>query len=379
MARPDRPRDIVLLHDPQTAGMVDGLRTSRRAGRLALSRRARHAQRRDRRGMGVPAAISSNGADAFVFSRHEYVPEWVARDRLVVIPPSIDPFSAKNRELDRQPSARSSAPPGSSPARDWRRHPLRTPRRLRGTVRHHTDLIADGPPPPHDARLIVQVSRWDRLKDMAGVLTRFVKMAALGPTDAHLMLVGPDVTGVTDDPEGADVFAECRALWATVPSAVRQRVHLASIPMDDVDENAIIINALQRHAYLIVQKSLVEGFGLTVTEAMWKAKPVIASRVGGIQDQIVDECDGLLISDPYDLDALAASMARLLYDPELADRLGAAGRTASTTSSSAIATSPSTSSSSQASARPSRSERSSPGGQAPGGVDACRAEPRARV
>ena len=152
-------------------------------------------------------------------------------------------------------------------------------------------------------------------------------MAALGPNDAHLMLVGPDVTGVTDDPEGAAVFAECRARWATVPTAIRQRIHLASIPMDDVDENAIIINALQRHAYLIVQKSLVEGFGLTVTEAMWKAKPVIASRVGGIQDQIIDECNGLLITDPSDLDALAASMARLLYNPQLADRLGAAART----------------------------------------------------
>ena len=96
--------------------------------------------------------------------------------------------------------------------------------------------------------------------------------------------------------------------------------------MDDVDENAIIINALQRHAYLVVQKSLVEGFGLTVTEAMWKARPVIASRVGGIQDQIVDERDGLLIDDPSDLAALATAIARLLDDHELADRLGTAGR-----------------------------------------------------
>ena len=175
-------------------------------------------------------------------------------------------------------------------------------------------------------RLILQVSRWDRLKDMAGVLTGFVTMAADGPDDAHLMLAGPDVSGVTDDPEGADVLAECRARWRTVPESIRGRVHLASIPMDDVDENAIIINALQRHAYLVVQKSLVEGFGLTVTEAMWKARPMIASRVGGIQDQIVHERDGLLLDDPYDLDALAAAMTRLLDDRELADRLGAAGR-----------------------------------------------------
>ena len=76
---------------------------------------------------------------------------------------------------------------------------------------------------------------------------------------------------------------------------------------------------------MVVQKSLVEGFGLTVTEAMWKARPVIASRVGGIQDQITDERDGLLVDAP-DLDALAAQMARLLRDRDLADRLGRAGR-----------------------------------------------------
>ena len=63
----------------------------------------------------------------------------------------------------------------------------------------------------------MQVSRWDRLKDMAGVLSGFVRMAAEGPADVHLMLVGPDVSGVTDDPEGAEVLAECRALWLTVP------------------------------------------------------------------------------------------------------------------------------------------------------------------
>ncbi len=172
----------------------------------------------------------------------------------------------------------------------------------------------------------MQVSRWDRLKDMAGVLAGFVKMAVDGPGDAHLMLVGPDVSGVTDDPEGAEVLADCRARWRTVPESIRHRVHLASIPMDDVDENAIIVNALQRHAYVVVQKSLVEGFGLTVTEAMWKAKPVIASGVGGIKDQIVDERDGLLITDPFDLDELAAAMSRLLNDPGLAHRLGSAGK-----------------------------------------------------
>jgi trehalose synthase len=150
-------------------------------------------------------------------------------------------------------------------------------------------------------------------------------MTAGGPDGSHLLLAGPDVSAVDDDPEGATVFAECRARWSSLPDEVRARVHLASIPMDDVDENATIVNALQRHAYLVVQKSLVEGFGLTVTEAMWKARPIIASRVGGIQDQIVDGRDGLMI-DPHDVDGLAAAMRRVLTDPNLADRLGTAAR-----------------------------------------------------
>jgi trehalose synthase len=325
-----RRGDIVLLHDPQTAGMVDGLRADgvRVVWRCHVGRDTNNDQT-DEAWAFLQTYIER--ADAFVFSREAYAPDWVDRERLAVIPPSIDPFSAKNRDLDPRTVGAVLATVGLVEGLvDGRDRDGPVPFDCRdgtqGTVRHHTHLIADGPPPPHDARLIVQVSRWDRLKDMAGVLTGFVKMAAEGPQDAHLMLAGPDVYGVTDDPEGAEVLAECRARWRAVPEAVRRRVHLASIPMDDVDENAIIVNALQRHAYIVVQKSLVEGFGLTVTEAMWKARPMIASRVGGIQDQIVHERDGLLIDDPYDLDAFAAAMARLLHDRELADRLGAAGR-----------------------------------------------------
>jgi trehalose synthase len=138
------------------------------------------------------------------------------------------------------------------------------------------------------------------------------------------MLAGPEVSGVSDDPEGAEVRAECRDQWQRLPERVRRRVHLASIPMDDGDENAIIVNALQRHAAVVAQKSLVEGFGLTVTEAMWKARPVVASRLGGIRDQIVDGRDGLLVDDPYDLDEFAGALRHPLLDAGLAARLGAA-------------------------------------------------------
>ena len=93
---------------------------------------------------------------------------------------------------------------------------------------------------------------------------------------------------MADDPEGAEVFDEVEAAWRELPRGSRRRVHLALLPMDDADENAVIVNALQRRADVVAQKSLAEGFGLTVAEAMWKGRPVVASRVGGIQDQIED-------------------------------------------------------------------------------------------
>jgi trehalose synthase len=318
-------RDIVLLHDPQTAGMVDGLRATgaRVAWRCHIGRDTAN----DLTDIGWDFLRPYiERADAFVFSRKEYVPDWVDQRRLVVIPPSIDPFSAKNRDLDPPTVTAVLATVGLIAGADVD-GPVSFERRdgTLGTVRPHTGVIADGPPPPVDARIVLQVSRWDRLKDMSGVLTAFTTMAASGFDDAHLVLAGPDVSAVADDPEGAAVFAECRAQWSGLHPDLQERAHLASVPMDDADENAIIINALQRHAYTVVQKSLVEGFGLTVTEAMWKARPVVASRVGGIQDQIVDERDGLLV-DPHDLDALATATARLLEDQELADRLGTAAR-----------------------------------------------------
>jgi trehalose synthase len=192
--------------------------------------------------------------------------------------------------------------------------------------RHHGLLVDNSVPPPMDARLILQVSRWDALKDMAGVLRGFAEHLSQIPDDVHLMLVGPEVSGVSDDPEGAQVLAECIGVWRELPPERREKVHLACLPMDDVDENALMVNALQRHAYAVVQKSLVEGFGLTVTEAMWKGRPVIASGIGGILDQIVDGESGLLIADPSDLSAFAAALARVLRNPAFAIQLGHAGR-----------------------------------------------------
>ena len=321
-----RPGDLVLLHDPQTAGLVEGLH---RAGAYVIWRS--HIGRDDSTadtdcGWDFLRGYLTN-ADAFVFSRQSYVPDWVTPDRVRVIAPSIDPFSTKNRDLDVEHVGRVLRRAGliAGPA-DL--DPIEFTRRdgTVGVVRPHRSLLSGSEPPPADAPLVVQVSRWDRLKDMAGVLTAFADDVAPARPQAHLMLVGPDVSGVSDDPEGAEVLAACQAAWAALPDPVRARCHLACISMDDADENAIIINALQRHATVVVQKSLFEGFGLTVSEALWKSRPVLASAVGGIQDQITDGRDGLLLPDPQDLAAFAQRLRLLLDDPSLRSRLGRSGQ-----------------------------------------------------
>jgi trehalose synthase len=96
--------------------------------------------------------------------------------------------------------------------------------------------------------------------------------------------------------------------------------------VDDVEENAAMVNAIQRRSDVIVQKSLAEGFGLTVAEAMWKARPLVASRVGGIQDQIEDGVSGVLIDDPADLEAVARAVDGFISDPARAAEVGKAAR-----------------------------------------------------
>jgi trehalose synthase len=134
------------------------------------------------------------------------------------------------------------------------------------------------------------------------------------------------VEAVADDPEGARVLREAIALRESLPAEARSRIHYASLPMEDDAENAVIVNALQRHARVIVQKSVAEGFGLTVAEAMWKARPVVASCVGGIQEQIVDGETGLLLDDPRDLAAYGAAVNALLADRPRAERMGQRAR-----------------------------------------------------
>ncbi len=315
-----RPGDVVVLHDPQTAGLAAGLaaRGARTVWRCHI-------------GADAPNGLAEEGwsflrgylddVAAFVFSRQAHVPAVVNGAPTRIVPPSIDPFAPKNAPLAPDDVHAVLAHSGLL-ARNGHAEPARF-RRADGrlaTLRRRADIIREGPPPA-DVPWIVQVSRWDRLKDMVGVLRAFADhRARLG--EAHLALVGPSVAGVSDDPEGQQVLAECVAVWQRLPVAARRRVHLVSLPMHDLDENAAMVNAIQRHATILVQKSLAEGFGLTVTEGMWKARPLVASRVGGIQDQIRHSESGLLIDDPSDSEAFASALGSLLAAPEQARRLG---------------------------------------------------------
>ncbi len=322
-----KPRDIVIAHDPQTAGLVPHLS---RQGALVIWRSHIGHERPDGPVEAAWRFLAPYLADAhaLVFSREAYVPAHVDRGRSVVLPPSVDIFSPKNQPMD-DDVARAicvhtgiiEAPPGPCGCTFTRADG--SP----GRVDRAADVIRLGRAPSWDTPIVTQISRWDALKDAVGVLRGFARLLEpYAPGDAHLVLAGPDVDAVADDPEGAFVFADVMAAWRELPQHQRHRVHLVMLPMTDLDENAAIVNALQRHSRVVVQKSLHEGFGLTVTEAMWKGRPVVASAVGGIQDQIRSLRDGVLLGDPADLDGFADALRTVLADPELAARLGASAK-----------------------------------------------------
>ncbi|HEU5062275.1 MAG TPA: glycosyltransferase [Solirubrobacterales bacterium] len=292
------PEDVIYLHDPQPAGLVPAMQEAGLAvvwrchvGVDRPNRFAREAWDFLRRYV--------ERADAYVFSRREYLWEGLDPQRAWFMPPVIDPFSAKNEALDEERIAAIMASVAAKAT------------------------ILERAPVPDGAPVVTQVSRWDRLKDPRGLLE--VLEHHLEDSSAHLVLVGPDTAGVSDDPEGAAVYEEVAGHWRGMSEERRSRSHLISLPMGDVQENAAMVNALQRRADLIVQKSLAEGFGLTVAEAMWKARPVVASRVGGIQDQVVDGRTGLLVDDPRDLPAFARAIESILSDRDRGAKMGEAG------------------------------------------------------
>jgi len=318
-----RRGDIVILHDPQTAGLVPGLLEA--GARVIWRCHIGH----EERGTEVDAGWAFlrkyvEQAPLAVFSRHAYAPRWLPEKRAVTLPPNIDPFSTKNQWLP-EVSVRAildCADLVEIVGRCERAVFVRDDGEP-GEVKRKAEVIReDDYKPPWETPLVVQVSRWDRMKDHIGVMHGFARMLSDEPQlEAGLVLAGPSLGGVADDPEGPEVLAEIEHAWRTLPPRARARVQIAQLPMDDIDENAAIVNALQRHAAIIVQKSLREGFGLTVTEAMWKRRPIVASAVGGIKDQIRDGVHGLLVCDPTDEEETASALRRILEDRALGERL----------------------------------------------------------
>jgi len=260
--------DVVVIHDPQPAGLVA---RKREAGGRWLWRCHIDvsAPRPDVWGFLSPYVAQY---DAAVFSMPDFAQQLPIPQFMVT--PSIDPLSDKNKELDGQTIAR----------------------------------VFDAHGIDRTRPILTQVSRFDRLKDPLGVIAayRMVKRRR----DCQLVLAGGSAT---DDPEGAIVLAEVKEA-----AAHDQDIHVLLLPpFSDLE-----INALVRGSTIVFQKSIKEGFGLTVTEALWKGKPVIGGTAGGIKLQIIDGVTGFLVHSP---EGAAHRAAQVLADPALGRALGENG------------------------------------------------------
>ncbi len=236
--------DIVVVHDPQPAPLL-ALCPHRKGkwiwrGHIDISRPHRPVWK------GLHPILKEY--DASIFSMCEFA-QSLPHPQFIV-PPSIDPLSEKNIELDEAELNR---------------------------VRKEFGIGRDRP-------LLVQISRYDRFKDPIGVLQAFRLVRKVSP--AQLLLAGG---GASDDPEGKAVLEEVKAAAEGDPD-----IHVVLLPSDAHRT----INAFQRIADIILQKSTREGFGLTVTEGMWKGKPVIGGDVGGIRLQVINHHTGFLVNTP---------------------------------------------------------------------------------
>ncbi|MEE8278026.1 MAG: glycosyltransferase, partial [Thermoanaerobaculia bacterium] len=264
--------------------------------------------------------------DHAVFSVPNYIPSYLD-GRASVIHPAIDPLSPKNRELS--PHELTGILCNASLAIEHA--PVLTPpcarpaKRLQGDGRwvsasEHGEIGLLYRP------IVAQISRWDRLKGFVPLLEAFVILKSRRDGDlpsqhrrrleiVRLVLAGPDPSSVADDPEALEVLEELSQRYCEMAPELQQDVALLTLPMASPKENALMVNAIQRCATVVVQNSLQEAFGLTVTEAMWKRTAVVASSACGLRHQIRDRIDGRLVSDPEDPEELASVLDEVLADP----------------------------------------------------------------
>jgi trehalose synthase len=261
--------DIVFIHDPQPAPLLR--QCTRRKGKWIW--RAHIDISRPFRPVWKNLRPIVEGYDASIFSMAEFAQPLPHPQFLV--PPSIDPLSEKNRDL--------------APAEI-------------DAVRTEYGLDPSRP-------LLVQISRFDRFKDPVGVIEAYRLVRKVSPV--QLVLAGG---GATDDPEGKAVLEDVLEAAGNDPD-----VHVLLLPPGAHKT----INALQRLATIVLQKSIKEGFGLTVTEGMWKGKPIIGGDVGGIRLQVVNHQTGFLVNTP---EGAAHRIRYLLHHRDDIERMGATGR-----------------------------------------------------
>lgn len=333
------PDDVLVVHDPQPMGMGAILKDE-----LGLATIWRCHIGLDRRLPQTSAAWRylqpyAAGYDQAVFSAPEYIPDYFAGSSSIICP-AIDPYSHKNRELSPHKLVGVMCNSGLK----YESHPVITPPFTRLAQR----LLPDGSFGNANETeqigllyrpVITQISRWDALKGWKPLLDAFVTLKrsidayADGDTRhrrrleaLRLVMAGPDPASIADDPEGREVLRELCDACTALPAEVRSDVVLLTLPMESRKENALMVNALQRCSTVVVQNSIQEGFGLTVTEAMWKRVPVMGSRACGIRQQIRHGVDGILVEDATDVTGLARHLNGLLRDPMRRDVLARAGQ-----------------------------------------------------
>jgi len=340
MAREIEPGDVLVVHDPQPMAIPRYLREevdARTLWRCHIGLDEENAATRSVWDFLEPYAADYDHA---VFSTPEYIPDYLAGSS-TVIHPALDPLTEKNRELSLHKivgtlsNARLARSPGPLLDNEF----VDVAKRLQ-----HDGSFAPADRPDDIGLLqrpiVTQISRWDRLKGFAPLLRAFARLkrgAVSKPAEGtrhhrrleivRLVLAGPDPDSVADDPEAVEVLEELREIYADLEPAVREDVAVVSLPMASRAENALMVNALQRASTLVVQNSLREGFGLTVTEAMWKRIPVLTNRQAcGPRNQVRDDLDGRLADDPTDPGGLASLLNEMLADPGARDRWGRTGQ-----------------------------------------------------
>jgi trehalose synthase len=189
--------------------------------------------------------------------------------------------------------------------------------------------------------IVTQVSRWDRLKGFRPLLEAFAALKRSiydGDTDpdpvharrldlVRLVLAGPEPEAIQDDPESRDVLEELRGVYLSLHPAIQDDIAIVMLPMRSLEQNALLVNALQRASTIVVQNSLREGFGLTIAEAMWKRVPVLSNaRSVGPRTQIRDRLDGRLIEDPTDHGQLQHAINEMLALPDAGQEWGRNGQ-----------------------------------------------------